>query len=136
VRATDSANNLSGYSNVASATVPYGISVLYDQTKALMSGSTLPVKLQLVSSTGVNISSSSIVVHALSLTQTATGSPGSIVDSGNANPHNDFRFDSTIGTTGGYIFNFSTKGLATGTYALGFKAGTDPTAHTVQFQVK
>ena len=40
------------------------------------------------------------------------------------------------GGTGGYIFNLSTKGLATGTYVLSFKAGADKLVHSVQFEVK
>lgn len=40
------------------------------------------------------------------------------------------------GAGGGYIFNLTTKGLTTGTYLLGFKAGGDPYTYTVRFQVK
>lgn len=57
-------------------------------------------------------------------------------DAGNANPDNGFRYDSTLGGTGGYIFNLSTKGLTTGTYNLTFKAGSDPVMHKAQFQAK
>ena len=52
------------------------------------------------------------------------------------NPDLNFRFDPTLGTTGGYIFNLSTRGLGTGTYALSFIASGDPTTHTAMFQVK
>ncbi|HZT40533.1 MAG TPA: hypothetical protein VFA07_00005, partial [Chthonomonadaceae bacterium] len=55
---------------------------------------------------------------------------------GDANPDNDFRFDCTLGMAGGYIFNLKTTGLGTGTYNLNFTAGSDPTTHSVQFQVK
>jgi hypothetical protein len=61
--------------------------------------------------------------------------PGILDDAGSANPDNNFRFDPTLGTTGGYIFNLKTTGLATGTYAVSFVATGDPTTHTVQFQV-
>jgi hypothetical protein len=37
-----------------------------------------------------------------------------VQDSGSANPDNDFRFGSMLGSTGGYIFNLRTVGLTTG----------------------
>ena len=55
--------------------------------------------------------------------------------SGNANPDMDFRFDSTLGTAGGYIFNLSTQGYSAGTFLLHFKATGDPADHTAQFGV-
>ena len=55
---------------------------------------------------------------------------------GNANPDNNFRFESGLGGTGGYIYNLKTTGLSTGTYNLYFNAGNDPVLHTLQFQVK
>jgi len=61
---------------------------------------------------------------------------GAVEDTGNANPDNDFRFDGTLGPTGGYIFNLSTKGLSGGTYSLQFTAGNDPTIHSAVFGVK
>ena len=59
-------------------------------------------------------------------------------DSGNANPDYTFRYDATLGGTGGgYIFNLSTKGLASGQYVLSFYAGTDRSFfYTVKFEVK
>jgi len=48
-------------------------------------------------------------------------------DTGNANPDNNVRFDLTIGTSGGYIYNLSTKGLTQGVYSLGFYVGADHT---------
>jgi hypothetical protein len=61
---------------------------------------------------------------------------GLLDDTSPANPDNNFRYDATLGTTGGYIFNLSTGGLATGTYQLTFLAGADPTIHSVLFQVE
>ena len=113
------------------ATRSYGINVLYDQTKAVKSGSTLPIKLQLTNASGANVSASNIVVTALSVLRISTNTSGVVQDSGNANPDNNFRYSG-----GGYIFNLSTKGYATGTYLLKFRAGSDPIIHTVQFQVK
>jgi hypothetical protein len=48
-----------------------------------------------------------------------------------ATPDYNFRY-----TGGQYQFNLKTSGYATGTYLLSFKAGNDPTTHTVEFQVK
>jgi Tol biopolymer transport system component len=116
---------------IAKLTPLYAVAALFDQTKPVKSGSTLPVKLQLTNSGGANVSSSSIVVTALNVVRISTNTASQVQDSGNANPDNNFRFSG-----GSYIFNLSTKGYATGTYLLRFKAGADPTVHTVQFQVK
>ena len=61
-----------------------------------------------------------------------------IDDSGNANPDYGFRYDSTLGGTGGgYIFNLSTKGLASGQYVLSFYVGSDRSFfYTVRFEVR
>lgn len=109
----------------------YRLCLLYDPFKIAKSGSTIPIKLQLCDSSGNNLSSSSIVLHAVSITKVSDGTSGTVEDSGNANPDGDFRYDG-----GGYIFNLSTKGLAGGTYALNFTAGSDPSVYQVQFQVK
>jgi hypothetical protein len=114
----------------------YSTCLLYDPTKAVKSGATIPIKLQLCNSSGSNLSSSSIVVHAISVTQVSTSISGLVEDSGNANPDNDFRYDSTLGNTGGYIFNLKTTGFTTGTYNLNFKAGNDPATYQASFQVK
>ena len=114
---------------------PYSICALYDQTKSVHSGAVIPIKLQLCDINSNDVSSSSIVVHATSLTG-VSGFSGDVEPAGDSNPDNDFRFDATLGTTGGYIFNLSTSGLATGTYNLQFTAGSDPTVHSVNFGVK
>jgi hypothetical protein len=117
-------------------TVSYNICVLYEQTKAAQGGSTVPIKVEICDASGADASSSSVVVTATALTQISTGGPGAVQASGNSNPDNIFRFDSTLGTSGGYIYNFSTEGLTTGTYALSFTAARDPVVHMVQFQVR
>ena len=125
-----------GRSANADLVIAYNICVLYDQNQVKKVGSTVPIKLQLCDANGSNVSMASIVVHALSL-QYVSGSVPNLTpdDSGNANPDNDFRFTG-IGTTGGYIFNLSTKGLASGTWDLIFTAGADPTFHSVQILLK
>ena len=114
--------------------VEYGICPIYDQTRSVHSGATFPIKLQLCDANGNDLSSSAIIVHATSV-NAVSGFSGTPDASGNANPDNDFRFDPTLGTTGGYIFNLSTGGLASGTYSLEFIAGSDPITHSVNFGV-
>jgi probable HAF family extracellular repeat protein len=116
----------------------YNVCLLYDSTKAVKAGSAIPIKLELCDSNGNDLSSSSVVLHTLNITQTGTSISGQVQDSGNVSPDGDFRFDSTLGPTGGYIFNLSTRGLTTGTYTLNFKVSGDPGLGTYMapFQVK
>ena len=97
----------------------YTVSLLYDPLKAAKSGSTVPIKLQLRSG-AVNVSAPSLVVHAVAVLKMDSTVPGQVDDAGNANPDFDFRYDPTLGGTGGYIFNLKTTGLTTGTYHLKF----------------
>jgi len=116
--------------NTSSASVSYaityGICALYDQTKSVKNGATVPIRLQLCDANGADASSSEIAITAQALTQVSTSASGDLASSGAANPDNNFRFDATLGPTGGYIFNLSTTGLTTGTYRLDFTATSDP----------
>ena len=114
----------------------YSVCLLYDATKAVRSGATIPIKLELCDGSGNDLSSASITVHAVSVVQTSSSITGAVEDSGGANPDNDFRFDSTLGSTGGYIFNLKTTGLATGTYNLNFTVTGDSFVYAAPFQVK
>jgi hypothetical protein len=114
----------------------YNVCLLYDPTKAVNSGATIPIKLQLCDGAGDNLSSSSLTLHAVSITQTSNSISGQLQDAGNANPDNDFRFDATLGVTGGYIFNLKTTGMATGTYNLNFTVTGDSLVYAAPFQVK
>ena len=116
--------------------VTYNICPLYDQTKSVKSGATDPIKFELCDANGNDLSASNIVVHATAVVMVSTNAPQTLEDAGNSNPDDDFRFDSTLGSTGGYIFNLKTSGYPTGTFALQFKAGIDPTTHALQFGVK
>jgi hypothetical protein len=127
--------NFQPSSGTISQQIAYGVCVLYDQTRSVNSGATFPIKLYLCDASGNDVSSSGIVVHANGITN-VSGSAGPIQSPGSANPDNNFRFDSTQGPSGGYIFNLGTAGLATGTYSLQFTAGSDPTSHSVNFGVK
>jgi hypothetical protein len=115
--------------------VGYSACVLYDQNKVNKSGSTIPIKLTLCSSTGANLSSASKVVTAVNLVYVATSTGTAANDSGNANPDGNFRFDPTLAPGGGYIFNLSTKGLSSGTYNLVYTVTGDNLQHTVSFKI-
>jgi uncharacterized repeat protein (TIGR01451 family) len=111
----------------------YEIRLLYDPQVAKKSGSAYPIKIQLSDINGNNLSSASIVVHAVGVTPVSSNVPAALDDTGNANPDADFRYDPFLA---GYIFNLSTNGYATGTYTLDFIAGQDPVKHSVAFAVK
>jgi len=130
-RAGNSASSVARYVVVSS--ISYKVCPLYDSNSAKKSGSTYPIKIQLCDDRGNNLSSPSIVMHAVGVTMTSTNTPVQFDDTGNANPDSDFRYDSSLG---GYIFNLSTKGFRTGTYSLRFTAGLDPETHAVSFAVK
>jgi MBG domain (YGX type)/Bacterial Ig-like domain (group 3)/Galactose oxidase, central domain len=117
-------------------TVYYNTCLLYDPTRAVKSGATYPIKLYLCDVNNADVSSPGLVVNATGLYQNSSFT-GSVEDAGNANPDNNFRYDSTLGPSGGYIFNLSTRGLNTGTYRLTFTAGTAPNAsYAAGFGVK
>ena len=118
-------------SDTATLNVIFNICLVYDPTKAVKSGATYPIKIQLCDVNGNNVSSASIVVQAVGVTQVSSTSTAEVITSGEANADNNFRFDN-----GAYILNLKTTGLSTGVYNLNFTAGMDPVLHSVQFQVK
>jgi len=81
--------------------------------------------------TDLFLSSSNLIVTAVGVSLISSAAYGPVVDSGNANPDSNFRFDSNI-----YIFNLNTTGLEAGVYNLYCRAAADPTLHTVQFQIR
>lgn len=129
VNATDVAGNTS--QQTVNYQVTFGINPLFDQKKSHKSGSTIPIKLELVDASGVNRSASSIIVTATAVTRLSDMAPGVLQDPGDANPDSNFRF-----TGGNYHFNLKTTGYATGTYRLDFQVSGDPVTHSVQFQIK
>jgi hypothetical protein len=132
VHATDEAGN---FADASANYYVYGICALYDQTKAVHSGATVPVKMYLCNGP-TDLSSSSIVVHATGLFQMSSSTSDPVIDAGNANPDMDFRFDSTLGPSGGYIFNLKTSGLGSGNWVIQFTIAGDPTLHSLGFGVK
>jgi hypothetical protein len=121
---------------IASVGPRYSVCLLYDPTKAVHGGATIPIKLQLCDGSGNDLSSSTITVHAISVTQISTSASGAVENAGNSNPDNDFRFDATLGSTGGYIFNLKTTGLSTGTYSVNFTVMGDSFVYAANFEVK
>ena len=146
VNATDNAGNTSSKTN--NYTVRYAICLLYDPLKSHKAGSTVPIKLFLCDANGNDVSSSSIVVQATALTKVDNSASGVLDDSGAANsPENNFRYDGTLGPSGGYIFNLSSKypspalgqknALTTGTWKLSFTiGGVANAAYNVMFDIK
>ncbi|HZU27402.1 MAG TPA: PxKF domain-containing protein [Bryobacteraceae bacterium] len=114
----------------------YQVCLLYDSTKAIQSGSTIPIKLQLCDASGNDLSSSTITLHGTAVIQISTSISGAVQSAGNANPDSDFRYDPTLGIAGGYVFNLQTKGLQTGTYNLNFTVTGDSFTYAAPFQVK
>jgi hypothetical protein len=127
-------SSFNGSTGSLTQNVQYAICAQYDQTRSVHGGATFPIKLQICDAAGNNLSSASIVLHATAILA-ASGTAGPVQDSGNANPDNDFRNVGGNGSNAGYIFNLSTNGLPTGTYALQFTVQGDPVLHTVLFGV-
>ncbi|HEV3470650.1 MAG TPA: SBBP repeat-containing protein [Pyrinomonadaceae bacterium] len=121
---------------VASLRPSYEVRVLFEQDKAHRSGSTVPVRLQVTDAGGANLSSPELIVKALGVTRVSTNASVELADSGSANPDFNFRYSAEVGDGGGYVFNLSTRGYATGTYLLKFRVGSDPTTRSVEFQVR
>ena len=114
----------------------YRVHALYDATRAARRGSTLPIRFALQDAAGTNVSSPDLVVTLVRIEQLSTLAPGEVIDSGNSNPDATFRYDASLGEGGGYIFNLSTAGLASGTHVLVFMIGGSPVEYSVPFQVK
>jgi hypothetical protein len=114
------------------------VAALFDQTKAYKLGSTVPIKLQLEDAANNNVSSSGTILTARNLTIIGGSTSAEVIDAGNANPDNNFRYVPTLGGSGGgYIFNLSTKGLRSGNYILSLYSDNDHSFfHTVRFEVK
>jgi hypothetical protein len=113
--------------------VTFNMCLLYDPAKIVHSGATIPIKLQVCSASGTNVSAAGVVLTAIEAVLDSTDTSGVVEDSGNANPDGNFRFEPGLG---GYIFNLSTKGLGRGSYSLVFRATGDPAPHRVPFQVR
>ena len=129
--------------------VVYGVCYLYDNTKSFKAGSTIAVKFFLCDISGNDVSGSGVVVQATQLRKLDNSASATPEDSGYANsPDNNFHYDGTLGPSGGYIFNLSTKSpspamgagttaLSTGTWKLIFKVdGVSDPSYYVTFDIK
>ena len=132
--ATDRAGNVG--TGTFSITVSYSICLLYDPDKAHTSGSTVSIKLQLCTVSGVNLSAPSIPLVAKGLVLVSPGGEVVLDVRNRATADNRFRFDPELGAGGGYVFRLKARGLAAGTYRLRFTAGADPAEHAAGFRVR
>jgi hypothetical protein len=133
-----SASNYNVVNNTASKglTVSFNACLLYDPTRAVKGGATYPIKIYLCDINNVDVSSPGVVVNATGIYQNSSFA-GAVEDAGNANPDSNFRYDATLGPSGGYIFNLQTSGLRTGGYTLTFTAaGASSSSYSVGFGVK
>ena len=131
VNATDAAGNS------ATATVPYsvayGVRTLYDESKAHKSGSTVPIKIQLIDAAGRNLSSAQVVLHAAGVVRVSDKVSDALAEPSDEAPGTDFKYDAVAGA---YHFNLKTTGLASGRYVVVFKAGSDAATYQAPFQVR
>jgi probable HAF family extracellular repeat protein len=112
----------------------YAVRLLYDPARAARAGSTVPIRIQILNAAGTNVSAADLVVNATRVEQVSASTTGPADDSGHSNPDGNFRFDPALGG-GGYIFNLSTAGLSTGTYALRFTVGGGAIEYAAGFQI-
>ena len=131
VNATDIAGNPA--SKTVNYTVSYGVKTLHDVTKLHKSGSTVQLELQLVNAANLNLSSAGILVTAISVTRVTSSASGAIEEYNDDDPDSNFTFQNGQKA---YRFKLKTTGYAAGTYLLSFRAGLDPTIHTVEFRIK
>ncbi|TMD02629.1 MAG: hypothetical protein E6J01_17595 [Chloroflexi bacterium] len=115
---------------VISETIPfvvtYGVCRLDDASKAVVTGKTVTVKLALCDANGNNVSAAGTAVTANSVVNLSSRETLAL---GSANNNANFKFDSKLGSGGGYAFTFNTTGLAPGNYQLGFLAANDIVQH-------
>jgi probable HAF family extracellular repeat protein len=119
----------------AERTVVYNLCLLYDPNRAVPRGSTMSIKLQLCDANRSNLSSPGIVLNVQGVSPVSPATAGG-TDSLSATVDGSFRYDPTLGGSGGYIYNVTTKGLSGGTYAVRFTAGSDGYVYAARFKVK
>jgi hypothetical protein len=113
------------------------IAPLFDPTKAYKAGSTVPIKLQVRDASDANISSAALTVTARKLVRIGDATDTTAIDAGHANADGGFRFDPSLGGTGGYIFNLSTKTLTRGRYSLNLTVGGDEAfVYNLSFEIR
>jgi hypothetical protein len=116
-----------------SYTVSYGVRTLYDEGKAHKSGSTVPIKIQLIDGAGRNLSSPQLVVNAIGVIRVSDKVSDALAAPSDEAAGTDFKFDEAAV---GYHFNFKTTGLASGRYVVVFRVGGDSSKYQAPFQVR
>jgi hypothetical protein len=132
--ATDASNNTAKQSFVV--TVAYGFSGILqpinaDGSSVFRAGSTVPVKFALTGASA-GISNAVATLTVVYGTSGVGGTAVETVSTSAATTGNLFRYDATSGQ---YIFNWSTKGRAAGTYVLTADLGSGG-SHAVQVSLK
>jgi hypothetical protein len=107
-------------------TVGYAVGVMFDDTRAYNSGSTVVIRLDTLGAGGADVSSAALAVRAISV----TGPGGAVYNPvGPGSTYQDGLFSYKNGE---YVFNLKTaKAMAAGVYTLWVQVGTDPTLHAV-----
>lgn len=127
-------NDVYGLSLPVTGPPAFGICPLYDQTRSHRVKSTVPIRLQVCTADGENVSSPELVVSAGSLTKLDdTASSAVVEDAGNANPDDNFRYDENLH---GYVYNLATRNLSPGTWELRLTVIGDPTTHHVTLDLR
>ncbi|HEU4892653.1 MAG TPA: SBBP repeat-containing protein [Vicinamibacterales bacterium] len=123
--------------NRATATVlynvRYGVRTFYDTDRAHKSGSTIPIRIQLVDGLGNNLSSPSLVVNEMGFYRVSDQVSGELANPNDAPGSMDFKYDPSVP---GYHFNLKTPTLASGRYLLLFRVGDDPVFYSTPFQIR
>ena len=88
------------YTPVSGVVPSYRVCELDGNRPAAKSGAVVPIKIEVCSSSGDDLSTPELQVVAVNLDG---GAP--VSSAGASNPGNMFRFDPSLGQSGGYIFN-------------------------------
>jgi len=129
VTASDVAGNT--WTRSVTYSVGYAICLLYDPASASPLGGTVPIKLRLCDGAGNNLSAPSITLTGISLD--GSGNPPPPNFSGNSNNGFQFRYDAKLK---GYIYNFSSAGLAVGDHTLDFTVGSSSIVYHAPFVLR
>jgi hypothetical protein len=127
--------NFAAASGSSALTVTYVILPLYDVTRSF-GGKVVPIRMELANVSGADLSAPGTVVNAVKVVEVSTSTSSDVQDAGNNTPDLDFRFDPTLGVSGGYIFNLNATTLSSGSYSLLFSVRGDPVQHSILFQIK
>jgi YVTN family beta-propeller protein len=103
-----------------------------DGSSVFKAGSTVPVKFAVTDSDGASVADLTPTFSDAKLTDQVAGTTDETATDATATSGDTFRYDSTDEQ---YIYNWSTKGLDTGTYRLSIDLG-DGQSHTVEVSLR